>query len=253
MSVMLDDDLLAHYADSFYGYGRYEAPYWFIGLEEGSDGSVEEIQRRLAVWREGGCQELEDAWDYHVRIGATDLTRERPKLQSTWKQLCRIVLAGTEQQTDTESLRHYQKHHLGRRDDATCLLELLPLPSRNTGEWRYGNASRLPQLTSRRAARQYYAPRRVRHLRQRIGQYRPAVVVFYGSTNRDRWTEIAGVPFERVGDAELYATTAKGTLSLTTRHPTFRQPGLTAYFESVGQVVREWNKTRGATDIRAEN
>jgi hypothetical protein len=252
MSVMLDDDLLASYANSFYGYGRYEAPYWFIGLEEGSDGSVEEIQRRLVVWREGGCQELEDAWDYHVRIGAEHLTRERPKLQSTWKQLCRIVLVGTGQPSDTESLRHYQKHHLGRRDGATCLLELLPLPSRNTGEWQYWKASRLSHLASRRAAQQYYAPRRVLHLRQRIAQYRPAVVVFYGATNRTWWTEIAGVPFERVGDAALYSATAQDTLYLITTHPTFRQPAPTAYFEAVGQVVREWNKGHGTPGLRTE-
>jgi hypothetical protein len=249
---MLDDDLLTYYADSFYGYGRYEAPYRFVGLEEGSDGTVEEIQRRLAAWREGGCQELEDAWDYHVRIGEKDLTRERPKLQSTWKQLCRIVLVGMGQPSDTESLRRYQKHYLGRRDGATCLLELLQLPSKNTGEWRYANASRLPHLASRRAAQQYYAPRRVAHLRRRIAQYRPAVVVFYGLTNRYWWTEIAGVPFERVGDAELYSATAQGTLYLITRHPTFRLPALTAYFESVRLVVREWNKTRAAPALRPE-
>jgi hypothetical protein len=41
VSVVLDDTLLARYAETFCGYGRYDAPYWFVGLEEGSDGTVE--------------------------------------------------------------------------------------------------------------------------------------------------------------------------------------------------------------------
>src|SRR3954454_15130005 len=114
MPLALDDMLLARYTETFYGYGQYEAPYWFVGLEEGSNGTAEEIERRLLAWRQGGCRELEDARDFHIAIGAETLTRERPRLQATWKQLCRVVLIATMRPADMESVRRYQGQHLGR-------------------------------------------------------------------------------------------------------------------------------------------
>jgi len=31
---MLNDTLLREYIGVFYGYGRWDAPFWFIGMEE---------------------------------------------------------------------------------------------------------------------------------------------------------------------------------------------------------------------------
>jgi hypothetical protein len=243
VSVVLDDMLLARYAETFCGYGRYGAPYWFVGLEEGSDGTVEEIQRRLTVWNDRGCPELDDAYEYHEQLGVTKLFGEEAELQSTWRQLCRIVLAADGQPTDKESLRRYQGRRLGRRDGATCLLELSPLPSRNTELWLYAAASRLPQLANRKAAREYYAPRRVAHLRRRIAEFRPAAVVCYGATGRRWLADIAGTPLVKADDADWFWAAAAETLILLVKHP-IAYGATNAYFESVGWAVREWNWAR---------
>ena len=41
---MFDDELLQAYIDTFYGFGKYEGKYWFIGMEEGGGGTFEEIE-----------------------------------------------------------------------------------------------------------------------------------------------------------------------------------------------------------------
>ncbi len=37
MNTMLDDHLLQDFIDGFYGYGNYNAPYWFVGMEGGGE------------------------------------------------------------------------------------------------------------------------------------------------------------------------------------------------------------------------
>lgn len=55
-----DDELLLAYMDGFYGYGNYQAPYWFVGMEEGGGDSSADVSSRLKIWNERGRQELED-------------------------------------------------------------------------------------------------------------------------------------------------------------------------------------------------
>jgi hypothetical protein len=214
-----------------------------VGLEEGSNGTIEEIQRRLLAWQALGCQELEDACEFHEHIGASRLFGARAKLQTTWGQLCRIVLASKGQPTDAESVRLYQGLRLGRRHEETCLLELLPLPSKAIGEWIYTEVSGLTQLADRKSAQRYYAPRRVAHIHQQIREYSPQVVVFYSLGHRRWWSQIAGLSFERTEPQGWYQGISRNTLFLVTRHPAAH--GVTnAYFESVGQMIREWNNSR---------
>lgn len=53
MSV-LDDALLEEWMAGFYGYGRFEAPYWFIGPGEGGCKSSDDVAIRLTAWRARG-------------------------------------------------------------------------------------------------------------------------------------------------------------------------------------------------------
>jgi len=52
----------------FYGYGKYQADYWFVGMEEGGDDTFEEVSQCLAVWGSRGHQEEEDVAAYHLAL-----------------------------------------------------------------------------------------------------------------------------------------------------------------------------------------
>ena len=56
----LDPVVLESYIERFYGHGSYEAKYWFIGMEFGGGGSLEEIASRVEGWHSRGSKELED-------------------------------------------------------------------------------------------------------------------------------------------------------------------------------------------------
>ena len=45
----LDDSVIEAYIKGFYGQGRYQAPYWFIGMEFGGGTSVDEIVSRIGI------------------------------------------------------------------------------------------------------------------------------------------------------------------------------------------------------------
>jgi hypothetical protein len=55
--------------ESFFGYGRWSAPIWFIGIEEAGGKTEREIQQRLTVWASRGHRELEDAPTFYPTSG----------------------------------------------------------------------------------------------------------------------------------------------------------------------------------------
>lgn len=162
-----DDTLLADFADKFYGYGTYNAPYWFIGMEEGG-GSFEEVKRRLDAWRLRGQHAVEDLRSFTEAFGkgfdVVKFFHDPAVLQPTWNKLIRVVLSATDPSTTIKSVRKYQQEQLGITGGETCLLELLPLPSPSTKVWFYAEHSRLKQLATREQYKQYYMPLRAAHI-----------------------------------------------------------------------------------------
>lgn len=238
---MLDDALLAKFIDGFYGYGSYQSPVWFIGMEEGGGNSMAEIERRLTLWKTRGHRETEDLALYHEALGMGEYFREPVKNQATWNKLIRIALSAANQPVTLETVKAYQQKRFGRLDGEACLLELLPLPSPGTGHWLYGEQSNLPALTDRAAYREHYAPLRVKQIRQRVLMYQPQTVVFYSSSAwyRAWWQKIAGVEFEtRSADGMSYYTAGTRPLFVVTAHPTAQ--GVTLdYFHQIGEYIRQ--------------
>lgn len=217
-----DDALLQDYMHGFYGYGRYAAPYWFIGMEEGSSGKPTEIPMRTHQWHKRGRRELEDLVDYSYLIGMEGLLGSRARIQPTWAGLIKILLSAEGQDLDTESVRRFQREKLGRQDGTNALLELLPLPSRRLNKWLYAEHSRIPELANRQAYTRAYAPKRAEAIRQRIQQHKPEAVVFYSSSRpyRQWWTAIAGVEFGFEADSKVYVGRNADTIFIITSHPT---------------------------------
>ena len=146
---MLNPSILNNYLESFFGYGRWSAPVWFIGIEEAGGKAKLEIEQRLAVWASRGHQELEDEPTFYPASGNNAWHGERAITQATWKQLIRLLLLARGRCDDDNAVLDYQRTQLGLSTGETCLAELLPLPSPSTATWNYGRWFDLPRLRSR--------------------------------------------------------------------------------------------------------
>jgi len=238
MSDSLNDDLLQQFMHTFYGYGDYDAPFWFVGMEERGRGTVAGVNRRLRRWKERGKRELEDLAQWHLAEGPHRRFSGRPALQPTWNRLMRILLTAKGEDVTLSALRRYQKERLGRADGESCLVELFPLPAKSTGSWLYGEHSDLPELANRKRYRQALAPERARHLRSRLLVHRPQAVIFYSTNARYRrwWEKIARTDFERVGEPAFYLGDDGDTQFVICRHPV--AVGIrNEYFHRIGRVL----------------
>ena len=171
--LMLNDQLLEAFINGFYGFGKYEASYWFIGMEEGGADTAEKIARQLELWDRWGRKELLDVAEYAREMNITRWYGDSPKLQPTWKHLMRVALTAEGRPSDRETMRQYQTTEWGTKRGNVCIVELLPLPAPSISSWLYKDVSKLPYLASRKTYRERVVGSRIAHLRQRIKEYRP--------------------------------------------------------------------------------
>jgi hypothetical protein len=232
----LDDAVLDAYIKTFYGHTGYGAKYWFVGMEFGGGGSAAEIVRRIQGWQDRGRPELEDIVGPPGQEGSRWFRPPYP-LQPTWAKLIRVALSAEGPAPTTEQVRAYQKERLGRAGGLDCLLELLPLPSPGSNQFRfYPEYSELPYLRDRATYTSHVAPARISHLRRRIAEHRPAAVIFYGSGYAGWWRQIAGTEFRPAPMGKVAVASNGQTEFVIMQHPTAF--GLrSAYFDAVGRLI----------------
>jgi len=244
-----DEQLLDDFANTFYGYGDYQGKYWFIGMEEGGGDSYEKVNNQLLTWeRRGRCElELLPAFDQDLGIG--NYFQMPPKNQPTWNRLIRVILSASDPGWDSKTaqlqkkaVQDYQVSKLGRMPGQDCLIELFPLPSPSMSHWIYADhASKLQQFKDRQKYREHYLPRRVHHIRKRIHQYNPAVVVFYGFSYRSYWEQIVEDSFSHDPTHNIYTIQRNTTLFSIIYHPARKADY--AYFHTVGRLIASlWQK-----------
>ena len=234
---MFDDQLLQAFISGFYGYGNYDGKYWFVGIEEHGGELQKDIAQRLNAWDRRGRSELEDVVDYHREIGITHHFDERAVLQPTWNKIIRVLLGIEGRKPTTAEVKEYQKNQLARTNGKSCLIELLPLPSPKTNVWLYyPKYSKLPFLKRRGDYIEHVKPQRIAHLKRRIEEHKPEVVVFYSMGYQEDWHEIAGVEFQSTESDGVKVGKSKETLFVITKHPA--TTGVTnAYFHEIGQMI----------------
>lgn len=269
---MLDPTLLSSFAENFFGYGNPHAPLWFIGLEEGSGGEEDEIQRRLAAWNASGRPRWLDAAEFHNQAGMGSLFSLNCSVQPTWRALMRICMKVADPGDHVirrAAFQQFQSQRWGRRAASHCLAELRPLPCPSTlpKDYRYHtwtDPQELPWLhapighadpaAARAEARARYetaiTPLRIARLQEHIDEYAPRVIVFYGMTALPLWNEVAigadlqGATLEvlHVGNkgkrrySIRQATTPDGRLYLAMCHPSWGNA--LAYLHAIAARVR---------------
>jgi hypothetical protein len=164
-----------------FGYGRWDAPYWFIGLEEGMSGKLDE---RIAAWQELGKETgLSDCKQFHERIGVTEHHKDSVKPQATWRALILMLLAYKNLPNDEHNILEYQRNTLGTCDGETLLTELFGLPARTL---KAGAALRGLHLTEELENDIRFE--RLNAINQKLLLYKPLLVIMYGLTHK-KWFE----------------------------------------------------------------
>ena len=242
--MKLDDQLLNRFIHTFYGHGNFAGKYWFVGMEEGGGNDLNEVSNRLSVWQKLKEQELVDNADFH--LGLDEIPRyfsDPVKLQRTWMQLIRMVLFAEGKSANLNDLKAFQRDQLGRKDQNTCLLELLPLCSPDSSKWHYAEWSDLPFLKNRDSYRNYCREWRCSHLRSLIETHQPETVVFYSTGYLKWWQEVTGpaVIFQE-DNGVRYGVFGK-TQFLITHHPA--TVGVTnEYFEKAGLKIQSYRQAK---------
>jgi hypothetical protein len=208
-AARLDDALLEQFMQTFFGYGTFQARYWFVGIEECGGESFESIAGQLMEWSDAGKPKL------------MPLKPKKGDIDPTWGPLIQIVLAAQGQVATPSKIRKYQVKSLGKQDGDTCLLNLLPLPVPSPSDWLYAEFSDLQDLKSRFRYSERTSPRRAHNLRSLIAKHRPAVVVFYGQEQRDSWRQIAGVEFEAQEEHGFECARGESTFFVCMPNPTY--------------------------------
>jgi len=152
----------------WYGYGRWHAPYWFIGIEPGGD----ELDACVRMWNALGREELLDIAAHHAEHEFDWFSDAATKPQATWQRLIWLLLSYQNIEPTAAAVLEYQKKRLGRANDETALVELSALPANNVG---------IPR------PRMLFRSERVEIIRERLLAHQPRFAIFYSPDNgRDR-------------------------------------------------------------------
>ncbi|MGC2580542.1 MAG: hypothetical protein WA399_00460 [Acidobacteriaceae bacterium] len=168
-------------AQHFFGFGRWDAPFWFIGPEQGK-GPTEAADNDLRVraWLALGRPDICDCRSFHDAIGENHWHRDKPRLQRTWRSLMLLLMTASGRPYDNSSLRSYQRTLWGEGESGeTCVIELSAVAARS--------------LTTP-AERQCFLDQRIEMIRERVRKHLPAVVVLYAVSHREHSERIAGFP-----------------------------------------------------------
>jgi hypothetical protein len=236
---MLNQEILSDFMNSFLGYGDFDADTWFIGMEEGGGDSVQEVETRIGTWANRGKRVLEDCAEYHHAIRAGHLfTPPVKRAQPTWDWLMRAQLRSEGKPYDVTASKMMQSERWLRRGSRTCGLELLPLPSPKTSEWRYKRFSNDPILRDRNTYSTEMLPIRKAKIKKEIYKHKPRNVVFYSKKYLAHWQDIVGAGFNALGDLQF--SKQGDTSFFCTMHPTAPIKGAgkkKAYWEQIGALL----------------
>ena len=207
-------------AEDFFGYGRWEAPYWFVGPEAGMAKAGDTLELRYQSWKRLKCAPVVDCAAHHRGFGFPKWHQDRPPTQATWRQLIRLLLAYKGFPTDTESIRNYQRDRWGSSYGETCVIELSGLPA--------------PNMRTERDRTSFLA-QRIERIREALMAARPSpqFIVMYGQGNRAEWDQIAQQAF----DADGFCWTGN-TVAVIATHPVTMGLG-NEYWAKLGQKVRQ--------------
>jgi hypothetical protein len=191
MNSKIDPKIFSMYVNTLLRIGRADAPYWFVGLEEGGGSCENEIADRLDRWAKRGFPDIEFLSEGGVpnpnhtskylpklKHKHKEGKRVRARLQRTWSNQLRIVLGIEGRSLNNEVIRKMQVSEHGTIDGSTSLLELYPLPCPNARKWIYGECGLGEEYSSKSVYRARLLLPRLELILADAAKYKPTAMVF---------------------------------------------------------------------------
>jgi hypothetical protein len=198
---MLEEIPLKHWVDNFYGYGSWDARFWFIPYEEGGGEFPEEVADRINYFYNAHRDTHESLCDIRELYRHVGMRSDQPKASSfnnryeyrfgdhavqnnIWKNLSAFV-HGYNNDTQPDLLE-YQKHTFASPSlHNEALITLYPLPSPHNHAWYYSWVT-IPQLEfirRRHVYQEHVYPGRIKTILTNISTYKPKVVLMFDMNN----------------------------------------------------------------------
>ncbi|HEY3429510.1 MAG TPA: hypothetical protein VGK39_02465 [Cyclobacteriaceae bacterium] len=267
--MLIRPEAIHHWINHFYGYGSWEARFWFVGYEEsggdlpeevseklnyfydahGSTAgptlcSIRELYKRIAFRIEGPRAERFASFHDH-RFGTHAVQH------GFWKNL--TAFAFGYQNKKLPDLLLYQQKQFASSSSQEALIQLYPLPAHNHA-WYYSwlDLPQFPFLKTRVLYEQHVYENRIHGLFTQLKQHQPEIVLMYGMENINKLKASAqeffpSVKFKTVKAVKHqipqyhYADIGSTILIITTQIPGLRHNRVETGFDwqEFGKTVSE--------------
>jgi hypothetical protein len=266
--MLIEEKVLKHWIDNFYGYGSWDAKFWFVAYEEGGGEHPEEVAEKINYFSKtnrGGADELCDIRDLYSHVGMR-LEGSRANLfanrfeyrfgkkavqDTVWKNLIAFI-HGYKNKKLPDPLA-YQQNNFATPSGNEALMQFYPLPSPHNHAWYYSwlDAPNLSFIKTRAQYQEQVYPVRIEKFLLQIQANKPQVVLMYGMDNINALKQsvqeyFEGVKFKMVKGIKLetpqhHRADFNGTtLLITTQVPALRHNRIETGFdwEEFGKRVK---------------
>ena len=270
--MLIEEKPLKYWIDNFYGYGSWDARFWFIGYEESGGEMPEEVADKLNYFYKVHAQKDGTLCDIRDLYRYVAVRWEGPKANSfdnmyeyrfdgnavqhgIWKNLIAFV-HGYRHEDLPDLLVYQQNSFISPSVNNEALIQLYPLPGPHSHAWYYSwlDLPQFPFLKSRTLYEEHVYQHRIHKLLSNISTYKPEVVLMYGMENINTLKKsihefFHGAEFKMIKAAkqqipqhhrvELHGT----TVVITTQIPALRHNRIDTGFdwEEFGRKVKSEN------------
>jgi hypothetical protein len=201
----IEEKALAHWIDYFYGYGSWQAKFWFVAYEEGGGDQPEEVADKVNYFLKTHSEKTPALCNIRELFKQVRFSIDGPKADlfhtlhdyrfgknsvqhSIWQNIMGFV-CGYENRDFPDPV-DYQRHHFASMSSNEALIKLYPLPAHNHA-WYYSwlDMPSLPFLRKRSLYDEHVFPSRISTILSNLRTYKPAVVLMYGMNNVNRLKE----------------------------------------------------------------
>lgn len=220
-----------------FGYGSWNARYWFLGPEEGMD-RAEDPKCRLAAWHQLGKTDLTDCRAFHKLIGQEKYFSKSPVPVATWARLILLLLETLGLPAGDDEIRSFQRDRWGESGSRVCVAELsgLAAPSMADGKLQLQALFTQEEIKALRMER-------LKAIRQKMHECNPALVVMYTLAEQHDWEVLAGGQFyeKRIDGHRFGLKQWKSTIVALAPHPVGAKGLKKDYWPKAAHEIREFS------------